>query len=238
MPKISVITPTIRKNAIEIVKKALKRQTFKDFDWYIGSKFDPDITEAIWTKDDFKGGYWTLNRIYQRLFEQAKGELVISLQDNIWVQSDGLQKFWEAYGAQPDSLISGVGDQYEQLDERGKPQVKIWSDPRVTNKYGSFYECMWNDCEWNWAAIPRRLFFTIGGMDEKLDFLGYGGDQLQVCERLNDYGTHFYLDQTNESLTLRHGRDDFGGQKQWDENHVLLNGRYTKRKQELISKGL
>jgi hypothetical protein len=136
---------------------------------------------------------------------------VISLQDNICVDSDGLQKFWDDY--QPTGgLISGIGDQYEEIDNRGKPTIVCWNDPRKTNKYGTFYECVWNDCEWNLAAIPRRLFFAVGGMDEKLGSLGYCGDQLQTCERLNDYGAKFYLDQTNESFTLRHSRGDFGGQ--------------------------
>lgn len=245
MSKISVITPTIRKDGLEIVRKALKRQTFKDFTWYIGSKFDPGIAEATWVQDDFVGGYWTLNRIYNRLVQSTKlsspGEddehLIVSLQDNIWVEKDGLQKFYTCQ-KEKGGLISGVGDQYEEQDSRGKPQIICWNDPRRTNKFGSFYECLWNDCEFNWACFSRKLFLNVGGMDEELDFKGYGGDQLQLCERLNDYGAHFYLDQTNESFTLRHGREDFGGQKNWDSNHVLFNGEYQKRRQELVTSGL
>jgi hypothetical protein len=233
--KISVVTPTIRKDGLAIVQRALKRQTFESYEWLIGSKFTPEIPEARHIKDDFHGGFWALNRIYNRLFTEAKGELVVSLQDNIWVESDGLQKFWDDYQA-TGGLVSGVGDQYEEIDTRGKPTIVCWNDPRKkTNKHGTFfYECVWNDCEWNWAAIPRKLFFAVGGMDEKLDFMGYGGDQLQTCERLKDYGAKFYLDQTNESFTLRHSKGDFGGQDNWEKNHVSLNGSYSKRKQELI----
>jgi hypothetical protein len=54
---------------------------------------------------------------------------------------------------------------------------------------------------------------------------------------MDKVGTKFYLDQTNESYTLRHNRDDFGGQKEWDNNHVLFNGKYDKRKAELKLSG-
>ncbi len=222
MSKISVITPSIRKDGLEIVRKALKRQTFKDFSWFIGSSFDPGIAEATWVKDDFQGGFWTLNRIYNALVNRTK---------------DGLEKFYTCQ-KETGGLISGIGDQYEEIDDHGKPKIVCWNDPRRTSKFGSFYECNWNDCEFNWGCLPRKLFLAVGGMDEELDFLGYGGDQLQLCNRLNDYGAHFYLDQTNESFTLRHGREDFGGQSNWDSHHVLFNGEYQKRRQALDASGL
>ena len=79
-------------------------------------------------------------------------------------------------------------------------------------------------------------------MDEKLDFLGFGGDQLQTCERLNDAGSRFYLDQTLESSTIRHNRSDFGGQEEWDSKHVLFQqdgdmSVYDRRKLELKLQG-
>lgn len=222
--KITVITPSVRPEGLEIVKKALDGQTFKDFEWLVNDK-------------RYEGGFWGLNRAYNELFREAKGELIVTLQDWIYVNPDGLQKFWDAHEQHPDAVISGVGDQYESLDKWGKPQIKIWSDPRKTLANGSFYECYPNDAEWNWCAIPTKRLFEVGGMDEELDFLGFGGDQLQVGERLDAIGTKFYLDQTNESYTIRHDRSSFGGQKNWDDNHILFNGKYAKRKQELVNSG-
>ena len=240
--KVSVLTPTIRKEGLDLVHEALKRQTFDDFEWLIGSPFDPELKSSWfpidWVPDTFEGGFWTLNRIYNKLFSQARGDLIVTLQDWIYVTPDGLEMFWEDFEATDgNACISGVGDQYSELDALGKPSIKVWSDPRKHMKYGSFYECYFQDVEWNWAAIPKRAFFDVGGMDEKLDFLGYGGDQLQCCARMNDAGYRFYLNQLNESFTLRHGREDFGGQEKWDKNHVLFNGRYEQRKKELILKG-
>lgn len=234
--KVSVITPTLRKEGLNVVKQSLLKQTYKDWEWLIGSPFDPEIPEATWIKDDFKGGFWSLNRIYNRLVSNARSPLIISWQDWIYANPDGLEKFVDTYNATK-GIVSGVGDQYESVNKWGKPQIKIWSDPRKRSDYGSFYECFPNDTEWNWCAIPRKAFFDIGGMDEELDFRGYGGDQLQAGERMDALGYKFYLDQTNESYTIRHSRDDFGGQEEWDLKHVLFNGEYDKRLYELKQKG-
>jgi hypothetical protein len=235
---ITIITPSVRKEGLNIIRQSLLKQTYKDWEWLIGSAFDPEIPEAKWIKDDFSGGFWTLNRIYNKLISNASSNLIVSWQDWIYIPPDGLQKFIDAADKYPGAVISGVGDQYEKIDKHGKPEIKIWSDPRKTDKYGSFYEIFPNDAEWNWCLIPKDALYNIGGMDEGLDSLGFGGDQLQVGERLNTIGTKFYIDQTNESYTIRHSRDDFGGQKNWDDNHVLFNGKYDARKDQLIHDGL
>jgi len=236
--KISVLTPTIRKNGLDIVRKALSNQSFIDFEWLIGSSFDPEISEARWIKDDFEGGYWSINRIYNKLFSQAKGELFISLQDWIWVRPDGLETFWNDYQAtKGQGLITGVGDQYAGVNEFGKPTIKIWSDPRRTIKYGSFYEVNFQDIEYNWAALPKKLVYEVGGADEQLDFLGLGAEIFSIGDRLNDLGKKFYIDQTCESFTVRHGREDFGGEESWNSKNTFFNGKYVERKSELKQKG-
>lgn len=254
--KISVVTPSIRKDGLKIVRDSIQKQTFKDFEWLIGSPFVPfykgeaerhtrkreklygygilsHTPTTKWILDDFRNGFWTLNRIYNKLFKQARGELIVSWQDYIATEPDALEKFWINY-EKTNGIITGVGDQYEGVNKFNQPEIKIWSDPRKTDTYGSFYEINWNDAEWNWCAIPREYIFKVGGMDEKLDFLGFGGDQMQICQRMNALGVKFFIDQTNESYTIRHSRDDFGGQEEWDKNHVLFNGKYHDRVKELI----
>lgn len=232
MPKITVITPSIRKEGLKIVEQALKKQTFRDFEWLIGSPFDPEISEAKWVKDDFKGGFWTLNRCWDALFKKANGELIICWQDNIWCPPDTLEKFYNNVLATGE-MVTGIGDQYEKIGKYGKPEIKIWNDPRRTKKYGSFYEVNFNDIEFNLAAFLKKLIEEVGGIDIELDFRGYGADLFQVADRLNDLGHRFYIDQTCESYTIRHGRE----KKDWDEKHILLNGEYQKRKLELLNSG-
>lgn len=229
--RVSVVTPTIYNDRLELPKQALANQTFKDFEWLICSRIDPKIEGATWIPDTFKDGFWGLNRAYNALFRAAKGEIIVTLQDNIWVLPNGLEKFVAAV-QETGGFVSGVGDQYGRIGQYGKPEVKVWNDPRKTDRNGTFYECFANDIEWNWAAFPREAVFEVGGMDEGLDFLGYGGDQLQLMERVEEAGYKCYLDQTNESFTLRHSRV-----KGWDKNHVIFNGKYDKRKEELKEKG-
>lgn len=239
--KITIVTPSIRKEALQIVSGAVSRQTFRDFEWLVGSPFVPkldvdNIPNFKWVKDDFKKGFWSLNRIYNKMFKEAKGEIVVSLQDSIWVSSDALQKFVDNMESIGKGIISGVGDQYEKMGEF-RPEVKIWSDPRkTTNNYGSFYEINPCDNEWNFCAFPRKYIFDVGGMDEELDFLGFGMDGYQVNERWDALGYKFFIDQTNESFTVRHDRSVFGGEENWNKNNNLTNGKYEERKIELIRK--
>lgn len=231
--RVSIITPSIRKKGLQIVLKSLLKQEYKDFEWLIGSKFDPEIPEAHWVKDDFEGGFWTLNRMYNKLIKASKGDIIISWQDNVWAPPDAIQKFESTVSAVR-SPVTGVGDQYSVLSKWGKPEIKIWTDPRRTTQYGSFYQINHNDIEWNFCACDKQLLYAVGGADEKLDFLGRGGDMFQVTDRLNDLNVPFWIDQTNESLTLQHGREDYGGEDEWNKSHVLFNGKYNERKKELI----
>lgn len=233
--KVSVITPSIRKEGLSVVKKSLENQTFRDFEWLIGAPFDPEIPETKWVRDDFVGGFWSLNRIYNNLFNTAQGDIIVTWQDWIYAEPDAIEKFVQNV-EQTGGVVSGVGDQYALVGKWGKPRIKVWSDPRKKST-NSFYECWPNDAEWNFCAFPKQAIIDIGGMDEQLDFLGYGGDQLQAVERMDAVGYKFFLDQTNESYTIQHDRGDFGGQKNWDDNHVLFNGKYIDRKRELINSG-
>lgn len=217
MFKITVITPSVRKEGLKILEKSLKKQTFKDFEWLIGSPFNPEIKGAVWVVDDFKGGAWTLNRIYNKLLKKAKGELIVSYQDYIWITPLGLEKFWVAY-KKTGGCITGVGHIYSDLDELGKPVNRVWTDPRVRDDQGSFYECYPQDWELNWCCAPRKAFFDIGGFDEEMDKF-YGMDNVDIARRLDKAGYKFYIDQTNECRGLKHERP-----KDWNEKHWLFNG--------------
>lgn len=230
-PTVSVLIPSNRPDRLDLARQSLKRQTYEDFEVLICSPFDPGFGDR-WVPDTFEGGFWSLNRAYNALFKEARGALFVTLQDSIWIQPDSIEKFWYGYESTK-GCISGVGDQYSGLDDLGKPTGKVWSDPRKTRQAGAFYECYPNDIEFNHACFPKKAAFEVGGFDEGLDFLGYGGDQLQFMERVGELGYKTYLDQTNESFTLQHGRKEG-----WDDNHVLFNGVYDKRKEELITQGL
>lgn len=219
--EITVITPTIRPDALKLTQASLKRQTFRGFEWLIGSPFDPGM--GTWVKDDFTGGFWTFNRINTKLCKQAKGELIVSLQDSIWLPPDALSKLYTNWKA-TNGAISGIGDQYERLSPWGKPEVKVWTDPRRTDVHGSFYECNPVDWELNLGCVGREQLADAGYFVDEADMLGYGGDNVLLAQRLARRGVRFYLDQTLESFTLRHGRE----RSDWDANHLAFNGGYAK----------
>lgn len=232
---LSIITPSVRKKGLSIIKNSLQKQGFRDYEWLIGSKFNPEIPEARWVVDDFGGGYWSLNRIYNKMIRESRGELIISLQDWIYLPPDALEKMWISY-QNTKGIISGVGNQYERMGKY-RPEICIWQDPRKHVSENSFYEINPEDNEWNFCAVPRQALVDIGGFDNGLDQLGFGMDGYQVNERMDALGWKFYIDQTCESFTIRHNRDAHGGDDNWNNNNNLNNGQYNKRKKELIEKG-
>lgn len=210
---ISIITPTIRPEGLELVRKALLEQTETDWEWLIGSAFDPKIKEAIWVKDDFKGGVWTLNRIYNKMISRAMGELLISWQDFTYAKPDTLEKFYYHYLTEPTMLVGAVGNKYK--DSTWKKQT--WQDPRERNDQGNYYNVNFNDVEWNLCSCPMQAMIDIGGFLEDLDFVGYGMDGYCVNQRIRESGLYdFKLDQTIKSFSLGHGRV-----KNWENQNLV-----------------
>lgn len=229
---ISVITPTIREGSLGIVERALSRQTYRDFEWLIGAPFNPGIDSARWVEDRFTGGYWTLNRIYNELIRQARGDLLVSWQDNTYADPSALEKFAFHYEQEQETLVTGVGNKYSD----DSFVAKVWQDPRERGDMGTYYPCVFDDIEWNFCSVPKVAVYAVGGFDEGMDFLGYGMDGYSVNDRLNTLGGwDFKIDQTNKSYSLVHGR--VGGSEKWDK-YNLVNGGYQKHRAELISEGV
>jgi hypothetical protein len=100
-----------------------------------------------------------------------------------------------------------------------------WKDPRERNDQGSFYECYFSDIEGNFCAVPKEAFYSVGGFDEDLDKY-FGMDFYSVLHRLSLQDKwSFYLDQTNKSYSLEHGRD-----QNWDKNNQETKSLVTETK--------
>ena len=218
---ISVITPSVRENALEIVKTALKRQTV-DFEWVIGSPFKPNIDiPHKWVKDPpkKKGDYWAIYKSYNAMLRETTGDLIVTMQDCTYMEADTLERFLFHYQREPKTIVGAVGNKYADEDW----QVKIWQDPRQRDDQGSFYQCFYNDIELNLSAWPKESFYAVGGFDEHLDkYSSLCG--LDVLARLDIIGGwDFKLDQTIKSFSTEHGR-----LPDWEKNEPF-KGPWQKR---------
>lgn len=140
--KISVITPSIRPEGLEITRQCLMKQTFKDFEW---------IVDINWT------GKHDLNASYNRMLNRAQGELIVSVQDFIEFEPDYLQKFWDAYQEYPDTFFTApVGKKH---DGGVKWDWRSFKDGEVD----------WDQWEIDSGAVPLSALKKIGGFDEAID---------------------------------------------------------------------
>lgn len=230
MPKISVVTPSIRPDGLELTRATLQAQTFKDFEWLIGSSFDPNIPEAVWVKDDFTGGFWTLNRIQTKLCEAAKGELIVFLQDYIWVSPDGLQKFWDRY-KETGAAIVGVGDKFDSVEVGGRHGKMTHVDVRRAQLHSTFEKAKdpATALEMNWACCPKSALKAVNYFVDEADFKGFSCDNVMVADRMHrKVGLEVYTDSTNECWGYEHPRVS----RDWEKYHLKYTD-YFKQKQYL-----
>ena len=210
---VSIITPLGRsKEKLQVVEKALKRQSFKDYEWLIEERQEPLA----------QGKYWDVYAGYNRMVKRAKGELLISWQDSTFAKSDTLEKFVYHYQQEPKTIVSAVGNKYSD----DSWTVKTWQDPRERDDQGSYYYVNHPDIELNLCSLPKQAIYDVGGFDETLDYYS-SLCGLDVLQRLwLQGGWKFALDQTIKSFSLEHGR-----LKGWDEN-TPFKGAWEKKCEE------
>lgn len=234
MAKISVMNLTNRWGGIDILWANMRRQTEQDFELVLVDALWREREEEVKTyindprlkyirqNDKVEGALTNLAHADNQGFKACEGELIVCLQDYIWINPEGLEKYWFHHKNHPEGiLVTGVGDQYnkpakeDMTDEYGKitvfskpytqkPEVLFWKDPRKRTDQGTFYECMPVDWELNWASIPRKLIYEMGGMDEQYDFEGFAWDNVNIAQRAYIMGYKSYIDQTNECMGFNH----------------------------------
>lgn len=245
MSRISVLTPTARPGGIDTWRSSLARQTFTDFEaLLLDEKYLERQTEVARflsgdsrlvhlqppAKDAHK--FWNLSRSLNFGLAMARGELVVFYQDYIYLESDGLQRFWDKYQEVGDALISGVGHKGKQPDwavnlggkltifcQSGVPDVvthpndrpwlgtnrpdgKWFRDPRLQGR--GFHPCNPIEYEGNWACVPLKIAEAIGGFDEDFDLGGFGYDNNNFAERAQLAGYQTWLDEDNECVGFAH----------------------------------
>ncbi len=212
-PKISVITCSVREAGLPLIAYALAKQNFTDYEW---------VVDTMSVKNP--GDYWGVYKAYNRAVKRARGELIVSVQDYTSFNPDALDKFWTHYQDDPKGIVSGVGNKY--ADDTWT--VMTWKDPRERDDKPSFGPCIPEEIEWNFCSIPKAAIYAVGGFDEWGDkYSSLCG--LDVIMRLGiQGGWMFYLDQTNKTYSLEHGR-----LPNWEEN-IPFNGPWQERLKEYV----
>lgn len=231
MVKISIVTPSVRFEGLDIVRKSLEKQAFKDWEWIVvcpasvAEKLNPShhphqqtrmLSEKMMVviePDKNAGDMYNLNKAWNAAFKVAQGELIVSFVDMTWAPPDALQNFWEHYQDNPKSLVGGVGNQYSEV-QNGKPEIMIWKDPRMRMDQGSFYEISPIDLEFCLTSVPKQAIYDIGGWDEEWDKYAALSEK-EACLRMDKLGYKFYLDQSIEYRALTHPRLT----KDWEERY-------------------
>lgn len=181
MPRISVLTPTIRgEKALKPNQESLLSQTFDDYEWL--------IEESDGSKHD-------LNAAFNRLLKKSSGELIVFMEDYTKATTNGLGKFWDAYQADP--KVFWTAPLGKTLDWKA-----IDWDWRA---YADATETTYNCWEIDWGAAPREALFEVGGFDEELDKY-WSGDNVNVGYRayLNGYKFKNLFD--NPAVALDHNK--------------------------------
>jgi len=251
---ISVITQTNRYGGIDVAYNSLKNQTYKDIEWILVDdiheirndevkKYVKDIKlKHLKPRPKLPDHVWNLPEGYNDGFNVSEGELIVILEDYIWIKPNAIEKFykdWKTYG---DALFTGVGDKissppvinpngkitiYEKEFDKLPDNFEIREiDERKAYGTNVFLISDIFNFEFNWCAFPRTILNDLGGMEEKCGIV-YCGQDKNFALRAKMLGYDLYIDRDNESYGIYH--QDFDPRPiDWEINHFKQNGAATK----------
>lgn len=185
--KISVLTPSIRPEGLDVVRKGLLRQTFTEFEW---------LVEIGLGKHD-------LNAAYNRMLRRATGHIVVSLQDYLLIKPDFLQKWWNAHQLYPGAFMTApVG----KVDNLAYANEARWDWRAWRNDESELVRnCDWNTWEIDNGMAPLAALKEIGGFDEGLDG-HWSADNVNVGKRAQLAGYEFKCLFDNPALAYDHDK--------------------------------
>lgn len=235
--KVLVFVPTIHAGGLDLLFSSLKRQTYP---WTLCMADELaneriNIYEKHGMADNTifvdcqkqPGNVRALAQAYNNAADLAVDldfDLMISLQDYIWIEDNGIEMFVENYLNCENALQTGlvslsdapsdhaIDNPYglfsifkKPLTER--PEGISWHDVRGTDLYPGepmLRECSATHWEANWAAIPVSLLKQGARWDLEYDKgIAYENqDFANTCEQ--EYGAKIILDKRNLAIGIPH----------------------------------
>ena len=221
-PLVSVLTPTIREGFWRIMSENLANQTYKNFEWIILDDYKIDRSALAdkyakkynlnirYLRGDRSLGLYKrkcgLVRANNKSIENAKGELLVWVQDFVLIPDNGIEMLVDLYRRNPDALLAPVDIYYDvsHFDKLNKEDwwngsnlelKKAWSNIRVLNK-GITESDNPADFELNYGAIPKKILDDLNGFWEFMDD-GLGFDNTEIAYRALKKGYRLIIDDTN-----------------------------------------
>jgi glycosyltransferase involved in cell wall biosynthesis len=180
MPKISVLTPSIRPEYLDITQKCLENQTFQDFEWIV----------EVGLRNRGFGLPSDMNKMLRR----AKGERIVVLQDCIRLEPDALARIHALTNQMwtfPVGKVQNFGDT-PQWDWRKDYDKDTLPGPE-------FWEA-------DFGCGPTEAFREIGGYDERYN-QGWSWDNVEVAYRIKATGKYtFHCEPTIVGVALDHDK--------------------------------
>lgn len=172
---ISVLTPSIRPQFLDLTQSVLETQTFTDFEW---------IVEIGLRTNGF-----TLPSDMNKMLRRAKGDRIVILQDCIRIHDDALERI---NALSNDMWTFPVGQARE-----GEIIEWDWRKDFSGELLGPHY---W---ETDFGCAPRQAFFDVGGYDEEFN-KGWSWDNVEIARRMYRAGYKGYCDNTIGAVSRRH----------------------------------
>lgn len=225
-PSISVVCVTNRPGAVDILKENMDRQTFRDFEVIIADDsrgWEHEVLKHFKPREKAPGDAWNLNKAYNDALAIVDGELIVFLQDYIWIPANGLQRFWEMYKMFPNDLVTGVGHKAKEgLEGISEIDDRANGAPGVFESNYSYYELNWASCP---TAIAPRF-------DEDMD-THYGGENVVFALKAQQKGAKIWVDRSNRCIG--YNQSMFPRPTDWESRHCN-KGFLNKKLQEVFER--
>lgn len=172
--KITVITPTIRPQFLQITKDTLAQQTFRDF-------------EHIVVEGDPANGF-TLPKDYNKAIREAKGDIIVSLQDCIEI---------------PETALERIAELSHEHTAYSFPVVKMGQKPDWRFFKEDMDEVDMQHWEIDFGSASKKMFFDVGGFDEEYCD-GWSCDNVELAVRAYHAGYTFRVKHPPAGVALDH----------------------------------
>lgn len=177
--KISVLTPSIRPQYLDITQRCLEQQTFTDFEWL--------------TCVGLRNRGFTLPSDFNRMLHEARGDTILILQDCITIPDDALEKI-AALDHDMKAYTYPLQKENGSYDWRKYRDTALGTDKITPN--------MW---EIDLASAPRSLFYDVGGFDERFND-GWSWENVEIAWRAEAARYSFFCSRAFEGKAIDHDK--------------------------------